>query len=654
MKPITMALLLAATTTAADARVTRIEIVKREPFAAAQAFGTTGAYEKIMGRYHGALDPAHPLNATIVDLDKAPRNAQGQVEYTADFYILKPVDIAKGNGAIFYEASNRGNKGILARFNYATARSNDPSTAEQAGDGFLMRRGFTLVWNGWMPGLPSTNNLLQISVPSASGLGQTTWDEFLFNDAKTMQGRLTYPAASTNKSEATLIVREHNADKPTTVPADQWEFVDARTIRLLPAGTPFRIGMIYQLIYRTENPSVNGIGFASTRDLISFLRHAKADDTGTPNPLAGDGAINRVIGQGNSQTGRYLRDFIYSGFNEDEANRIVLDGAMPTVAAGRIYLNYRFSQPNRIIPAGHGFMLLPGATFPYAYETQTDPYTGKNDGTFARCAARNTCPKLIHTVSSTEYWQGAHSLITTDALGKRDGTPPDNVRIYHFAGTQHTGALGGGMPVCANPSNHNDYRPFLRAALVNLDRWIKDGVPAPASRYPRIADGTLVETQEVAPTPGMTPVKAPSQRPRIDFGPDFDKGIVSKALPVELKESYRVLVPKRDADGNEVAGLRLPEVAVPIGTSAGWNVRAPEAGAAGELCYLEGSFAAFAKTKAEREAKKDPRPSLEERYKDHADYAERIKAVATELQRDGYLLEEDAARIVSRAVSVAW
>ena len=413
--------------------------------------------------------------------------------------------------------------------------------------------------------------------------------------------------------------------------------------------------MIYQLIYKAENPPVNGIGFASTRDLISFLRHAKADDAGTPNPLAGEAAITRVLGHGNSQTGRYLRDFIYSGFNEDESSRIVLDGALPNVAAGRIYLNYRFSQPNRIIPAGHGFMLLPGATFPYAYETQTDPYTGQNDGTFARCAARANCPKLIHTVSSTEYWQGAHSLVTTDPLGKRDSTPPETVRIYHFAGTQHPGSEGGGMPgVCANPSNRTDYRPFLRAALVNLDRWVKDNVPAPASRYPRIADGTLVESFEMAAIPGMTPVKSPSQRPRIDFGPDFEKGIVSKALPTELKDAYHVLVPKIDADGNEVAGLRLPEIAVPVGTAAGWNVRAPEAGAAGELCYLEGSLVPFAKTKAEREAKKDPRPSLEERYKDRAEHAERIKAATAELQRDGYLLEEDATRINTRAASVAW
>ncbi len=661
MKPISVALLLAAMTSAtmmstANARVTRIEIAKREPFAAGQAFGSTGSYEKIVGRYHGVLDPAHSLNAGIVDLDKAPRNAQGQVEYSSDFYILKPVDLAKGNGAIFFEASNRGGKAILVRFNNATVRSNDPSTAKHAGDGFLMRQGFTLVWNGWMPGLPARDNLLRITLPSAKGLGQIIWDEFLFNNTKTMQGRLTYRAASTDKSKAKLIVRERNSDAPATVPADQWEFVDARTIRLLPEGTPFRIGMIYQLLYRAENPSVNGIGFAATRDLVSFLRHAEADDAGTPNPVAGQSRITRVIGHGNSQTGRYLRDFIYSGFNEDESNRIVFDGALPNVAAGRIYLNYRFSQPNRIIPAAHGFMLFPGATFPYAYETQTDPFTGKRDGTFARCAARGNCPKLIHTVSSTEYWQGAHSLVTTDPLGKQDGTPPDNVRIYHFAGTQHGGNAGspGMQGVCANPGNRTDYRPFLRAALANLDRWVKDGVAPPASRYPRIADGTLVESLQVAPIPGMSMPRGPSLRPRIDFGPDFDKGIIGRALPTELKESYRVLVPKVDADGNEVAGLRLPDITVPVGTAAGWNVRTAEAGAAGELCYLQGSFVPFAKTKAEREAKKDPRPSLEERYKDRADYAARVRQATAALQRDGYLLQEDATRIVARAASVAW
>jgi hypothetical protein len=684
-----VALILIAMTAAAEARVTRIEVVKREPFVAGQSFGATGAYEKIVGRYHGALDPVHPLNAVIVDLDKAPRNAAGLIEYSADFYILKPVDLAKGNGAIFYEASNRGNKAALVRFNNGT-RSNDPATAEHAGNGFLMRQGFTVVWNGWMPGLPASGDLMRIDTPSASapppypppqagegkgggpieggspiergGIEQMVWDEFLFNDDKAMRGRLTY-RATTDQTQAKLIVRERNGDAPTTVPYDQWEFVDARTIRLLPEGTPFRIGMIYQLVYKAANPPVNGIGFAATRDLISFLRYAAADDAGNMNPLAPAQAgtqtrpaIARAIGYGNSQTGRYVRDFLYSGFNEDESNRIVFDGALPNVAAGRIFLNYRFSQPNRIIPAAHGFMLFPGATFPFSYETQTDPFTGARDGTFARCEARGNCPKLIHTISSTEYWQGGQSLITTDPLGERDGTPPDNVRIYHFAGTQHGGIEGSpGMErVCAHPSNRTDFRPLLRAALVNLDRWVKDDIAPPASRYPRIADGTLVEKITLPAIQGLTPPPGPSQRHRIDFGPDFDKGIVGKTLPVALKDAYRVLVPKVDADGNEVAGLRLPDITVPTGTAAGWNVRAAESGAAGELCYLQGSLVPFAKTKAEREAKNDPRPSLEERYKDRADYAARVRAAATTLQRDGFLLEEDVTRITDRAAAVRW
>jgi len=650
---------LVAMTAAAQARVTRIEINRQEPFAAGQTFGSVGAYERVIGRFHGELDPAQPLNADIVDIDKAPRNARGMVEYSADFYILKPVDLGKGNGALFYEVNNRGGKAALARFNNG-ARSNDPSTAEHAGNGFLMREGFTVVWNGWMPDAPAGDNALRIEVPAATGAGlieQTVWDEFLFNNKTTKEGRLTYRATSTDKKDATLLVRNRNSEEPAAVPPEQWEFVDARTIRLLPAGTPFRIGAIYQLIYKAANPPVNGIGFASTRDFVSFLRYAAADDAGTPNPLAAGGrpAIARTLSHGNSQSGRYLRDFIYSGFNEDEAHRIVFDGANPNVAGGRIFLNYRFSQPNRIVPDGHGFMLFPGASFPFAYETQTDPLTGRRDGNLARCSASRTCPKIVHTHSGTEYWQGGGSLITTDGLGRSDSTIPDNVRIYHFASTQH-GGVDGSMPngVCAMPSNRTDYRPLLRAAVVALDRWAKDGTPPPASRYPRIADGSLVDKITFGPIPGLTPAKGPAARPLVDYGPQFDKGILGKALPVVLKDSYRVLVPKVDADGNEVAGIRLPEVSVPTATGMGWNVRAADAGGAGELCYLEGSAVPFAKTKAERAAKGDPRPSLEERYRDGADYAQQVRQAATALQREGYLLEEDVRRIVERATAFTW
>jgi hypothetical protein len=651
---------LVAATATAQARVTRIEIAKREPFAAGQSFGTVGAYEKIVGRFHGALDPKNPVNAVIVDLDKAPRNVDGLVEYAADFFILKPLDPGKGNGALFYELSNRGNKGMLARFNDAPG-SNDPSTAQQAGNGFLMEQGFTLVWNGWMTGISAANNALTIELPVASNprpIVETVWDEFLFNEPDAKEARLSFKATTTERAQATLYVRGRNSEEPSVIPTDGWEFVDARTVRLLPAGTPFKIGAIYQFVYKAANPPIAGIGFAATRDLVSFLRYTAADDAGTPNPLAASGrpALSRALSQGNSQSGRYLRDFIYGGFNEDEARRIVFDGSIPTVAAGRVFLNYRFAQPGRINPAGHGFMFFPGSEFPFAYESQTDPFTGSTDSIFARCRSSRTCPKVIHLNSATEYWQAGESLITTDSFGQSDSMPPYDVRIWSMASVAHQGVTPA-MPkgVCAMPYNLTDYRPLLRAALLAIDRWVKDDVKPPASRYPRIADGTLVEAVRLDPAiPGLAMAKGPNVKQRIDFGPDFYKGIIGKVLPVALPERYRVLVPAVDADGNEIGGIRLPDIAVPLGTATGWSVRSETGGGTGELCYLDGAFLPFAKTKAEREATKDPRPSLEERYHGPADYAEKVRAAAIELERAGYLLPEDAKRIVARAAKVAW
>jgi Alpha/beta hydrolase domain len=652
-----VALLVVLTTAAAEARVTRIEISRREPFAAGQAFGTAGAYERIVGRFYGELDPGQALNAGIVDLDKAPRNAGGKVEYSSDFDILKPVDLAKGNGALLYDVNNRGNKRALIQFNSAPA-SNDPSTSVQAGNGFLMRNGFTVVWSGWIPDLPAAGNALRIDVPTAAApngpIDQTVWDELLFNVDGAMQGRLSFPATSTDTGQATLLVRSRNAEEPTAVPPDHWEFVDSQTIRLKPAA-PFRIGAIYQLIYKAANPPVSGIGFAATRDLVSFLRYAAADDAGTPNPLWGGGrpAIDRALAHGTSQSGRYLRDFVYRGFNEDESNRIVFEGVNPHIATARLFLNQRFAQPNRMVHIAHGFMFFPDVSFPFAYETQTDPFTGVNDGILARCTARGNCPKVIHTNTGTEYWQSGQSLVTTDPLGQHDGAEPESVRIYHFAGTQHVEIQTMPKGVCGTPYNAVDYRPLLRAALLSLDRWVKDGTAPPPSRHPRLADGTLKESIKIA-IPGVTPAQGPNPRPRFDYGPDFARGIIGKTLPVALKDRYAVLVPDVDADGNETSGIRLPDIAVPTATSMGWAVRTEAAGAAGELCYLDGSSVPFARTKAEREAKGDPRPSLEERYRDSADYASKVQKAAGALSEAGYLLPEDVERIAAKANSNAW
>ena len=392
----------------------------------------------------------------------------GQVEYSADFYILKPVDIAKGNGAIFYEASNRGKQGDprpLQQRQRPQQRSLDRRACRRRlPDAARLHAGVERLDAG--PAERQQPAADHVPPPqSGRPIAQTTWDELLFNDGKTEQGRLTYRAASTDKSEAKLIVRERNSDDARDRAADQWEFVDARTIRLLPAGTPFRVGMIYQLIYKAANPPVNGdrlCGHARP-DLVPALRqggrcrHAQPARRGRPASAA-------CSAHGNSQTGRYLRDFIYRGFNEDEDNRIVLDGALPNVAAGRHLSQLSLRQPNRIIPAGHGFMLFPGAGFPFAYETQTDPFTGQNDGILARCTARGNCPKVIHTIAARNTGKAP---VARHHRPARHSATARRPKRAHLSFRRHPARREGGpcRRACApTPVNTADYRPFLRAS----------------------------------------------------------------------------------------------------------------------------------------------------------------------------------------------
>ena len=459
------------------------------------------------------------------------------------------------------------------------------------------------------------------------------------------------PPKLTNVSKLTL--REHPAAEPTALGPAQWEFANDRTIRLLPIGTAFRPGATYTLVYRAGNPPVSGIGFAATRDFVGFLRRQATDASGTPNPLAvgGTPAVRRALAHGTSQSGRYLRDFIHRGFNEDEAGRIVFDGINPHIAAARIFLNQRFAQPDRGARGSY-----PDPTFPFAYETQADALIGKTDGILARCTARGTCPKIMDTASSNEYWGSGQSLVTTDPTGRRDMTPPEIVRIYHIAGTQHVPRQVMPKGVCALPYNTVDQRPVLRALVLALDRWVGGASVPPPSRHPRIIDGTLVamEAFSFPRLPGVMLPAGPTRKARVDYGRDFDNGIISRIPPLILPDAYTVLVPKVDDDGNELGGIRLPDIAVPTGTATGWAVRTAEAGAVGALCGLDGSFLPFAKTKVEREAKGDPRPSLEERYRDKADYVTKVRQAAAELERGGYLVAEDVRRMVDRAATMAW
>ena len=586
------------------------------------------------------------------------------VEYSADFYILKPVDLAKGNGAMLLRRQQPRQQGDRSRRSTTRAGSNDPTTAEHAGNGFLMRQRLHGGVERLDAGPAGEQQPLRIEVPTATGAparsSRRCGTSSSSTTARPCGAASPIAATSTDKSQAKLVVRDRNSDEPSVVPADQWEFVDARTIRLLPAGTPFRIGAIYQLIYKAANPPVNGIGFAATRDLISFLRYATADDAGTPNPLAvGERDHARARRTATRRPAAICATSSTRASTRTNSTGSCFDGALPNVAAARIYLNYRFGQPNRIIPAGHGFMLSPGRDLPVTPTRRRPiPSPAQRDGSSRAALRAATCPKIIHTISSTEYWQSAQSLVTTDPLGQRDGTPPDNVRIYHFAGTQHPGVRAARCRKASARCRLEpqlDYRPLLRAALVNLDRWVKDGMAAPASRYPRIADGTLVESSSLAADPGLHAGEEPdSARRASTTGPTSTRASSARRCRSSSRTPITCWSRRSTPTATRLRACGCPRswcrpAPPPAGTCA-HRKRAPPASCA----ISKARSCRSPRPRPSARPSKDPRPSLEERYKDRNDYAERIKAATAELQREGYLLEEDATRINARAASVAW
>ena len=644
--------------TGANARVTRIAVERIEsPTFAGTAYGSVGAYEKIVGRYFGELDPGAERTAIIVDLDKAPRNANGRVEYSADFYILKPLDLTKGNRTVFYEFGNRGNKSLVTNYNSASTGGNNPTTVQDAGNGFLMRGGYTLVWSGLLGDVQPGGDRLTIQLPIArnsdgSVIEGTDWEECNFFNNTTQVCNLFYPVPRLDQAEATLLVRERRSESPVEVPRDQWTFAGPGAIRLLPLGTPFKAGHIYQFIHKAANPPVMGIGFAAVRDWLTFLKLQAQDDFGNANPLAG--SVQTILSFGASQTGRVSREFLYLGFNEDESQpgRRVIDGMDIHISATRPMVNYRFAVPTRVADLQHEGLFYPTSEFPFAYEDQTDPLTGRTDGILHRCTAVGNCPKVMHTTTSLEYWVFKNSTVITDPLGTRDAQFPENVRAYLFSGAQHL-ADRAIVPagVCEQPPNIMDYRPLLRSLLVGLRNWVTTGAPPPASRVPRIADATLVKPENVnwPAIPDVTFAGPVVNRHRIyDYGPAFDEGIITQVLPIVTGLEYQILVPQVDADGNDIAGIRLPTISVPVATRTGWAVRA-NFGAVGELCNQDGSLIPFAATAAQRLATGDPRLSVKERYPNHAIYVNRVVRAVNDLVRQRYLLSEDGIRIINEA-----
>ncbi len=601
-------------------------------------FGLVGSYEKIAGRMRGAVDPSHRLNAGIVNLDKAPRNAARQVEYEVDFCLLKPADPRRGNGRLFYDVLNRGMKLALSGLNDAPA-SNDPKSAADAGNGFLMRQGYAVLWSAWQGDVAAGEGRMLARLPIGGEPGINR-DEFIFNHSHNpARAPLSYPAASLDSSRASLSVRQRERDPRAALPAASWRYLSERQIEIT-RPPEFDAGAIYEFIYPARDPIVMGLGLAAIRDVVSFFRYDTADEEGRKNPLAA--GVAHAYAFGMSQSGRLLRDWLWQGFNQDLNGRRVFDGVMPCLAGSRkTFTNFAFAQPGRF-SCQHEDHLTPGDQFPFSYATRSDPPSGRTDGILARCAASNTTPKIMQIDSSGEFWQGRASLVTADEAG-RDLELPADVRVYAFAGTQHGGRFATGIfPFCEHPGNPVDMNAGYRALLVAMDEWVSNAVEPPPSSYPRSSEGTLAAHHTLAfpRIPGVSYAAMLNELCVVDYSrqpPQPDSG-----------RKYKVMVPAVDEDGNELAGVRLPEVAVPIGTHTGWNPRR-QGFASGDLALL-GFFLPFARTAAERQSSGDPRRSLEERYASHEAYVAAIRRAAQALCEARLLLPEDAERSVEAAM----
>jgi len=643
----------------AAAEVTRLRIERREVVLSGRVFGAAGPYEKLAGTVEFALDPRLPQNQGVVDLALAPRNAKGFVEFSADFYLLKPVDPARGNGRLFYEAGNRGTKRILSVFQGATD-SADPTSASDFGNGALMQQGFSLLWMGWQWDVPQGRMRMEIPIATDSGRSITGWvrGNFIPGAGTTTasvadRGHLAYPVVDPDGADHRMLVRTLPTDRPQLVPRGRWRFTGPASVTL---DGGFEPGRIYDVVYRARDPRVVGVGLAATRDLISFFKRA---DAAAGNPLPG---LRAAIGWGVSQTGRFLRHFVYEGFNEDEHGARVFDGVFDQVGgAGRGSFNHRFGQQSRD-QLQHFNILYPVDMFPFTDADETDPETGLTDGLLARAAKSGTVPKFFHVLTNSEFFNRAGSLVLTDVTGTRDIAPPTTSRIYFIASAPH---IVGAFPPVAfrDPDfvgqadmNPLVYTPVIRALFRALDAWVADGTEPPPSRYPTLAEGTLV-----APTapgwqtiPGITVPPQPMTTYRLDFGPEWSKGIVT-VEPPGIGKPFIGRVPATDDAGNDRAGIRLPEIAVPLATHTGWNYRRPSIGAPNRLASEIGSYLPLARTKVERERTGDSRPSIAERYASANDYLGRIAKAAVALVDGRYLLPEDVPGVLSRAAAhYAW
>ena len=651
----------------AQSRITRIQVTAQQaPTFGGYSWPGVGRYEKIAGVAFGEVDPADPKNALIVDIGLAPKNARGMVEYSFDFYILKPMVPARSMRTMMYEPPNRGRKtwntfGRVPAGNDPGATITDPAALANS---FLMPRGITIVWSGWDKSAGSSNAGFNTTItlpiaknPDGSSITGPSY-EYIVTGGATYA--LNYAAATLDKSQARLTHRVRLDDPPVDVPASGWNYnADGTAISL--AGGNFVNNDIYEFAYTAKDPSVNGLGFAAVRDWNAWLRYATADDFGNRNPLAG--LITRVYTEVVSQPGRFLNDFRHLGFNQAEDGRIVFDGLMQWIAAGDgLNLNYRFSQPGRTERNRQDHLYVEGV-FPFANVTTTDVLTGKTDSRLARCSATGTCPVAAEIYSANEYWVKAASLLHTTPDGLADLPDSPFARNYFIASHQHGTGSATSMGSCQQFQNPLDAAPIQRALFVALDDWVRGTAPPP-SAVPRLADSTLAPPLPQAGMgfpniPGVTYNGLKTTRYLLDYGPAYYTGGVATINPPLFNAPYQdnpangpiypSFIPKTDADGNDTAGIRLPDVTVPLATYTGWALRSgPQAG---DGCESSGQYIPFAKTQADRLASGDPRLSVAERYPTFTAYNDAIKAAVDGLIARRLMLCEDAAAEQTRLMN---
>jgi hypothetical protein len=644
-----------------QAKIYRVVVTKTEPYLDGKVFGMAGSYEKLTGQAFGEVDPDNKLNSIIQDIQLAPRNSRGMVEYVSDFIILRPAEMVKSNGVLFLSLPNRGNA-----FPADTA---------------LLGRGYIYFWCAWQADILRGNNRMTMRVPYASDKGNTIAGilrtEYQVNSETTTlnlssgfftgQTHYSYETVSLDNTGLALTKRILESDHRDTIPKSEWAFSDCTKGRFpgIPGTTKislkngFQPDFIYELVYTAKDPLVLGLGFAAIRDFSSFLRYDLKDESGNPNPLVIKGMttnpVRATIMQGVSQCSNFTRTFLFLGFNQNEKGLKVFDGINAHLGTCRISLNIRFGRPG-----GGGLQhedhLFPGNDPPFTWDKELDPISGITGGILEKCLGTGTCPKIIQTLSSSEYWQLRASLNTTDSYGTKDLKIPENVRIYLFSGTQHSpGSIADQMSGFAQ--NHNSYDPYLRALIIALEKWITEGKEPPLSSYPTLLSKTLSVPDKTSigwpDIPGVPFNGKVNEIPLLDYGPQYDfkniSGILTQEPPkVKSELPYKTLVPKVDKDGNEITGIRGIDIRVPLGTYTGWALRREGFGK-GDLSSLNGMFIPFKNTRKDRIEAKDPRLSLKERYGSHEKYVEEVIKAADELVKECFLLPEDAKAEIAKA-----